>query len=95
MKHKEALEFMKKSDTFSIEYRSFNRQKRTGGKLMQFHSVRMVTGKLKREDAKRATNHFENFTFDVEVMVDDLRTNRLQRIHLPFVTKVNDINCYP
>lgn len=95
MKHKDALQFMRNSEEFSLEYRSFNKKRKTGGKLVEIHSARLVTGKLEREGALKPTNHKTNFTFDIEVIVAGQRTNNIKRVHLIFVTKIDGKNCYP
>lgn len=89
--HKEVIAEMRKYDIFSIGWRTYNKKTKKGGVFKELHSARLATKSVKKSTA----NHFQNHTFDVEVMVNGQPTGDLVRIHLPLVLFFNGESCTP
>ena len=89
--HKAVLEKMRTGQTFSIVFRTLNKQRKTGGVLKEYHTARLATKKVKNTKA----NHFKNHTFNIETVVNGHGTGELIKVHLPLVIFFNGESCTP
>lgn len=92
----EAIKLIDSGEIVTVEYISYDKQKRTGGKL------NTISGKVTKPSEERTEknilvastvkkrNHHFNFTRLIRVYMGDRETAVFKPIHLPLLLKIND-----
>jgi hypothetical protein len=88
----ECLEVIHSGQDFSVKFRTFNRMNKSGGRLIEIHSVKLLTKKEVKEKAlvnkdslvKKNPNHYDNRTRNLL-----LPNNEIRKVNILFITEFN------
>lgn len=76
---------------FNIQYRTFNEQTKSGGKLKTYIGVKYLPEALKPDNAHdnyqlKSPNHYDNRTRNIE-----LNTGEIRKLKIDFIISINNI----
>jgi len=102
---KEMLETMESGNPFSVSFVTFDRQRKTGGKVRQIKQAILnkhiqkdssstdeqpKPQKKERVRESRNPHHFENSTRSIRILVNGCKTSTVKKLHIFLVLKFND-----
>lgn len=96
---KDILEEMKTGNIFSCRVVTYDRKRKTGGKILEIHQAVLVQKEerdrpmtnieQKQLQKKRGANHRKHYTRNIKLCVDGIPTEQIVKIHPPLILEFN------
>jgi hypothetical protein len=80
---KEALAIIHSNDMLNLQFVKFDKKRGTGGEIVEFIECKKVIS------TTTLPKHQKNFTFDVQLYVNSVATEKIQPIHVILILKIN------
>lgn len=101
----DALKIMDNGEVFSIEYVTFDKKRKTGGRIKYYPEAKLlksakstISGSTKSTSikAKKSTNpnHWDNATRNIKILIDGVETSGNKKLHIFLILKLNGKRVY-